>query len=175
VTTNNKKYYEKLKLYRNLGFTKPRFVHFIQGFNFRMTGYQAAIVNNQLKRINKINKRKAEIFNLYKKYLCNTKGITFQVTKNNNKNTYWMVGIHLNSKYKLSKNKLKEKLEKNKIETRDFFKSIANQPCFLKIFDKKIITSVSDNLWENGIYLPSSYDITEKQIKKICRIINLNS
>lgn len=175
VTTNNKKYYEKLKLYRNLGFTKPRFVHYIQGFNFRMTGYQAAIVNNQLKRINEINKRKAEIFNLYKKYLCDTNGVNLQVTKNNNKNTYWMVGILLNSKYKISKNKLKKKLEKNKIETRDFFKSIANQPCFLKIIEKKKTTPVSDNLWKNGIYLPSSYDISEKQIKKICRIIHQNS
>ena len=37
ITTNSKKYFEKLKLYRNLGFTKPRFVHFVRGFNFRMT------------------------------------------------------------------------------------------------------------------------------------------
>ena len=51
ITTNSKKYFEKLKLYRNLGFTKPRFVHFVRGFNFRMTGYQAALVNNQLKEL----------------------------------------------------------------------------------------------------------------------------
>ena len=31
ITTNSKKYFEKPKLYRNLGFTKPRFVHFVRG------------------------------------------------------------------------------------------------------------------------------------------------
>ena len=58
ITTDDKKYYEKLQLYRNLGFTNPRFVHFVQGFNFRMTGYQAALANNQLKRIKEILKIK---------------------------------------------------------------------------------------------------------------------
>ena len=41
ITTNDKKFYEKLKLYKNLGFTKPRFKHYIQGYNFRMTGMQS--------------------------------------------------------------------------------------------------------------------------------------
>jgi perosamine synthetase len=137
ITTNNKKYYEKLRLYRNLGFTIPRFVHYIQGFNFRMTGYQAAIVNNQLKRINEINKTKIKISSLYYKYLKNVDGITFQTTSKNNTNVFWMIGLLLNNKYKLSKNKLKEKLKQKKIETRDFFKSIAGQPCFSGIIKKK--------------------------------------
>ena len=169
ITTNNKKYYEKLRLYRNLGFTIPRFVHYIKGFNFRMTGYQAAIVNNQLKRINEINKTKIKISSLYYKYLKNVDGITFQTTSKNNTNVFWMIGLLLNNKYKLSKNKLKEKLKKKKIETRDFFKSIAGQPCFSGIIKKK--TPISDYLWKNGIYLPSSYDISEKEIKRICDVI----
>jgi perosamine synthetase len=170
ITTNNKKYYEKLRLYRNLGFTIPRFVHYIRGFNFRMTGYQAALVNNQLKRINKINKIKIKISNLYKKYLKNVDGVTFQTTIKNSTNVCWMVGLLLNNKYKISKNKLKKKLKEKKIETRDFFKSIAGQPCFSKIIHKKK-TPISDNLWKNGIYLPSSYDISEKEIKNICEVI----
>ena len=49
-----KKFYEKLKLYKNLGFTKPRFKHYIQGYNFRMTGMQASIANSQLSYVNEI-------------------------------------------------------------------------------------------------------------------------
>lgn len=171
ITTSNKSYYEKLKLYRNLGFTIPRFVHYVQGFNFRMMGYQAAIVNNQLKRIGSIIKVKTKIYNLYEKHLKGISGITFQTTKKNRKNVYWMVGLLINKKYKLSKNQLQKKLKENKIETRDFFKSIANQPCFSKVIGKKITTTISDNLWSRGMYLPSSYDISQKQIKKICLII----
>ena len=58
ITTNNKKFYNKLKLYKNLGFTTPRFKHFVQGFNFRMTGMQAAIANSQLSYIREIIKKK---------------------------------------------------------------------------------------------------------------------
>ena len=172
ITTNNKKYYEKLKLYRNLGFTTPRFVHFIQGFNFRMTGYQAALVDNQLKRINKIVSKKIEIYKLYEKYLKQIKGIDFQEIQNRCKHVYWMVGLVLNKEYKLSKNDLQKKLRKNGIDTRDFFKSIATQPCFSKVISKEKSTPISNNLWKNGIYLPSSYDLTEKQIQKICKLID---
>ena len=57
ITTNDKSFYEKLKLYKNLGFTKPRFKHFIQGYNFRMTGMQAAIANSQLSYVKEIIKK----------------------------------------------------------------------------------------------------------------------
>ena len=107
ITTDDKKYYEKLQLYRNLGFTNPRFVHFVQGFNFRMTGYQAALANNQLKRIKEILKIK-KIFQLYKNQLNKVSGIKFQKTPNHGKNVYWMVGIYLDKKYKLTKNQLRK-------------------------------------------------------------------
>ena len=171
ITTHSNKNFEKLKLYRNLGFTKPRFVHFVRGFNFRMTGYQAALVNNQLKRINNIINKKIQIYKIYEKNLKKINGIEFQFTKKNEKNVYWMVGILINKNYKLSKKQLQKKLKEKKIETRDFFKSIADQPCFSKMIKKEQKTPISNNLWENGLYLPSSYNITQKEINKICSLI----
>jgi len=171
ITTNNKKFYEKLKLYRNLGFTKPRFVHYIRGFNFRMTGFQAALVNNQLKRIEKINKKKIKIYKLYYSLLKNIKGISFQLTKKKDLNVHWMVGIIINEEYKISKDELKKNLSKNHIDTRDFFMSVAEQPCFIDIFKRKHLTPISNQLWKKGLYLPSSYDISKKEIVKICSLI----
>ena len=43
VTTNDDGLAERLRLLRNLAFTKPRFRHEEAGYNFRMTGYQAAM------------------------------------------------------------------------------------------------------------------------------------
>ena len=83
-----------------------------------------------------------------------------------------MVGIYLDKKYKLTKNQLRKKLFKHNIDTRDFFMSIANQPCFLNIKKmKKHKTPISDKLWDNGLYLPSSHNITKKEIIKIFNII----
>ena len=81
ITTNDKNFYNKLKLYKNLGFTKPRFKHYIQGYNFRMTGMQAAIANSQLSYIDEIIKKKRLIQKTYQKYLKNPEYLFFKMKK----------------------------------------------------------------------------------------------
>jgi len=172
VTTNNKSFYKKLRLYRNLGFTTPRFKHFVAGYNFRMTGYQAAFVNNQLKSIKNIIKKKIHIQKTYEKYLSDVKVINFQKTIDGGINVYWMVGILLSLKSKISKNTLSKKLNNIGIETRNFFMSMRQQPCLKKYFRKNVhLTPVSDLLWDNGMYLPSSHNLSDLEIKKICSVI----
>jgi len=173
ITTNNRIFYEKLKLYRNLGFTMPRFKHFVCGYNFRMTGYQAAFANSQLKKIVKIIKKKIHIQRIYEHHLSKNKLLSFQKTLPNSVNIYWMVGILISSKSSLSKNIFIKKLSKAGIETRNFFMSMRQQPCLRIFFRKnKHLTPVSNLLWNNGIYLPSSHNLTDSKIKNICDTIN---
>ena len=167
ITTNDKKFYEKLILYKNLGFTRPRFKHYIQGYNFRMTGMQAAIANSQLSYVDKIIKKKIIIQKTYEKYLKHP-NIKFLKTENTAKSVYWMVGVLLSDKIKLSSNKLQKRLKKNKIDTRNFFMSMNEQPCFKK-FKSKIKTFNSNKLWNKGLYLPSSHNLTAREIKFICK------
>ena len=167
ITTNDKKFYEKLLLYKNLGFTRPRFKHYIQGYNFRMTGMQAAIANSQLSYVDKIIKKKIIIKKIYEKYLKHP-NIKFLKTENTAKSVYWMVGVLLSDKIKLSSNKLQTRLKKNKIDTRNFFMSMNEQPCFKK-FKSKIKTFNSNKLWNKGLYLPSSHNLTVREIKFICK------
>ncbi|MFL2892681.1 MAG: DegT/DnrJ/EryC1/StrS family aminotransferase [Candidatus Pelagibacter sp.] len=167
ITTNDKKFYEKLILYKNLGFTIPRFKHYIQGYNFRMTGMQAAIANSQLSYVDEIIKKKIIIQKTYEKYLKHP-NIKFLKTENTAKSVYWMVGILLSDKIKLSSNKLQTRLKKNKIDTRNFFMSMNEQPCFKK-FKSKIKTFNSNKLWNKGLYLPSSHNLTAREIKFICK------
>ena len=48
-----------------------------------------------------------------------------------------------------------------------------NQPCLKKYFNlKSKKTPNSDFLWNNGIYLPSSHNLKEKDIFKISKIVN---
>jgi perosamine synthetase len=172
ITTNNNYYYKKLNLYRNLGFTMPRFKHYICGYNFRMTGYQAAFANSQLENINSVIKKKISIQKMYEKYLSKIKFIQFQKTIDRCKNIYWMVGILVSPKSSISKDVLSKKLKKKGIETRNFFMSMREQPCLKKFFSKKKnLTQKSNFLWKNGIYLPSSHNLSEKKIKYICSVI----
>ena len=50
VTTDDDELAERLRSLRNLAFGQPRFLHQEAGFNFRMTGYQAAMGRVQLRQ-----------------------------------------------------------------------------------------------------------------------------
>ena len=79
IATNNKTLYNKITSLRNLCFGKiDRFNHEDIGWNYRMSNIQAALGINQLKRIDKIVKKKKEIGKLYYKLLKDNKNIYIQ-------------------------------------------------------------------------------------------------
>ena len=172
VCTNNDMLNKKLRLYKNLGFVEPRFVHYVQGYNFRLTGIQAALGLEQLKNINKIISNKIKIAKLYMRLLKKIPGIEFVKNRNNTKHVYWMFGIRITEKFKITKDQLKNFLAKNQIETRNLFYSMRNQPCLKKILKKNSPETPNSNiLWEQGMYLPSSHNLKKKEIIKICNLI----
>ena len=172
IVTNNKKYYKELQLLKNLYFSKPRFYHKKPAYNFRLGAMQAALGISQLKRIDKILVKKIRLFKLYKKFLKDIEGIKLQKIYKNTKAVFWMIGILVNPQiFGSSKKKLESRLNSNGIDTRNFFYPMNMQP-FLKNkkFKKKCKTSML--LWKNAFYLPSSNNLTEKEVKFICNIIS---
>jgi perosamine synthetase len=171
LVTNNKKYEKLLRLYRNVGYSKKRFIHEVAAYNFRYTAMQSAFCYSQFKRIDKIINRKIEIAETYRHYLKDVEEISFQKSLKNFKNTYWMIGV-LNLSKKINKKIISKKLNNYGIDSRSFFLSILKQPCFKEIYkNKNLKTPISDYLWSNGLYLPSSLKLKEKQIKYICEKI----
>ena len=169
VCTNNKKYYKRVNLLKNLGFTKPRFVHKVLAYNFRMSGMQAALGLSQLNEIEKIIKKKIKIHKEYKNNLKQLDSVIFAKEEKNSRNVYWQVGIRIKNQ---SKNKLVNFLKKNNVDTRNFFYSIRNQPCLKGLIPKRVPKTLnSDILWKEGIYLPSSHNLKNSEIKKICKLI----
>ena len=70
VVTNDPARAEHLRLLRNLAFTTPRYWHEYPGFNFRMTGYQAAFGVAQLKKIDAIIAKKRNVAAMYARALA---------------------------------------------------------------------------------------------------------
>ena len=172
VVTNNKNLYEKLTLLRNLAFTKPRFRHDIAGYNFRMTGYQAAMGLAQLKKIDKIISEKRRVAHTYSKYLKNIRGLQLPAEKDWAMNVYWMYGVVVTPEFGMQRDHLIEKLTQKGIDTRTFFCPMNQQPCLQKIKGFfPVPCPIADKLWEQGFYLPSSYTLTEETIKFIAENI----
>ena len=166
VLTNNDELAEKLRKYRNLGFGEPRFVHEIAGFNFRMTGYQAAFGLSQLNRIEDILAAKRRMADLYLQSLANLESIKLPTELPWAKHVYWMFGITVKPSERHSRDGLMKYLLERGIETRTFFCPMDLQP----ILKSKFSMVACDNarrLWETGLYLPSSTKLTKNEIEFI--------
>jgi perosamine synthetase len=172
VTTNDSKLAERLRLLRNLGFTTPRFRHEVLAYNFRMTGYQAAIGLAQFGKIDSIIKEKRRIAQTYNRYLEGVKGIQTPVEKDWAFNVYWMYGLSVKKEFGITRDELMKKLKQDGIDSRTFFCPMNQQPCLQHLLkEDEMVAPVSDSLWETGLYLPSSYNLSEETIQKISRSV----
>ncbi len=172
ITTDDENFYERLKLLRNLAFTKPRFWHDVAGYNFRMTGFQAAMGVSQLQKIEKIISDKRRVAKLYNERLSIVTGITTPAEAEWAKNVYWMYAIVITPELGISRDQLMRKLLSKGIDTRTFFCPMNIQPCVQRVKGfRQIDCPVAENIWEAGLYLPSSTNLTEDQIVFICDAI----
>ena len=70
---------------------------------------------------------------------------------------------------KIMANKLMNYLKSKEIDTRNLFKPL-NKMKYLKTTKKN--NKNSDYLYKHGLYLPSGFDLTLKQIKLISKLVN---
>ena len=168
VTTDDDGLAERVRLLRNLAFTKPRFRHEQAGFNFRMTGLQAALGVAQLGQIDEIIGRKREIARLYNKHLAATPGLKLPAEQPWAENVYWMYAVVVDTGFGVSRDQLAKRLRADGIDTRTFFCPMNLQPCFSTARTSQIACPVAERLWNSGLYLPSSLNLTEDTISHIC-------
>ena len=169
LLTNNPNLNNNFKDLRNLcfGSKNNRFNHYDISWNYRYTNIQASLGLNQLKRIDKIVKKKHEIGNYYFKHFKDIKNVILQPNKLSYcKNIYWVFGIVIK---KNNKNNIKEiikKLTSNNIGTRPFFWPMHKQDAFKKKgYFKNINLPNSEFISKNGFYLPSGLGLTLKELK----------
>lgn len=168
VTANDKRLAERLRLLRNLAFTQPRFRHEEAGFNFRMTGYQAAMGTVQLRKIEAIIEAKRRVADRYRRHLSGIDGLQLPTELPWARNIYWMYGLVVRPEFGTSRDEMARLLRENGIDTRTFFCPMNQQPCLQSQPGfRNVPCPVADRLWETGLYLPSSYTLTEETIKKV--------
>jgi len=168
VVTNNENLAKRLHLLRNLGFTTPRFWHEVAGYNFRMTGYQAAMGLVQLGKIDQIIAEKRRVAQTYSRNLQSIPGIQLPVELEWAFNVYWMYAVVVKPEFGLTRDELAKALWADGIETRTFFCPMNQQP-FLKSQPgfRAVPCPVADRLWETGLYLPSTWNLSDAVIGRI--------
>lgn len=168
VVTNDAKLAERLRSLRNLAFGKPRFFHEVAGYNFRMTGLQAALGLAQFARIEHIISEKRRVADTYNRMLREVRGLRLPSELQQARNVYWMYAVVVEREFGITRDQLAQYLAAEGIETRTFFCPMNQQP-FLRqqAGFRDIPCPVADSIWERGLYLPSTNSLGEATIGRI--------
>jgi perosamine synthetase len=168
VTTNDDALAERLRLLRNLAFTKPRFRHEVLGYNFRMTGMQAAMGVAQVKRIEGVVEGKRRMAAAYNAALASLDWLQLPTEADWARNVYWMYAVVLRPEAGLRRDDVVRFLDKAGVETRTFFCPMNAQPALQHLTGFRAAPCpVADGLWERGFYLPSSTNLAETDVAHI--------
>jgi perosamine synthetase len=164
----------RLKDFRNLCLSsnpEERFIHQEIGLNFRMTNLQAALGVAQTERADFYVEQKRS---MALKYFEALKGletyIQLPVEKPWAKNVFWMFGIEVRDDISMTARELCQRMRVKDIETRRFFYPGHLQPALKGKFEQ-ISCPVSEKLWEKGLYLPSSSDLSPDEVSRVAQAL----
>tara|TARA_E500000178_G_scaffold356205_1_gene432482 strand:- start:332 stop:1507 length:1176 start_codon:yes stop_codon:yes gene_type:complete len=141
TTTNNIKFYNLMRQYRNHGWgienkKNSNLMHNLKvcGFNFRLTDLQCYLGLSQLKKIDNFVKKRNSIAKYYLKKMSHLKNNIF-LPQNNKYYSAWHLFIILfkNEKLKISRDKIMQILRKKKIATQvHYIPSYRQKPFYVK-------------------------------------------
>jgi len=107
LLTDNKKIIEKARFYSDhCKNPKKVFWNLEIGYKYKMSNFQAACGLAQLERIEELIAKKRNIFSWYQKRLSKIPGLQLNTERPHTKNTYWMVTVVFDKKYKINKEKI---------------------------------------------------------------------
>jgi perosamine synthetase len=171
VVTNDDEIADRVRLIRDHGM-RPRYWHIVLGFNYRMTGLQAALGIAQMKKIDRLIRRKREIAKIYVEELQTIPGIELHPEMPWAKGVYWLYSILIDPhRFGANRDHVMEYLARYGIETRRFFYPLHTMPLYKQYIDKNTGYWVSEYLSEYGLNLPSGPRISDEEVIYVAETI----
>lgn len=148
----------------------PHYEHSEIGYNYRMSNILAAIGRGQLKVLNEGICRRREIFAYYKQTLSDLPGLEFMPEAPYGKCTRWLTVILISpDEFGANRETVRLALEAGNIESRPVWKPMHQQPVFRGC--KIRGGSVSEDLFDRGLCLPSGTALKNSDLERIVSII----
>lgn len=170
VTTDRPEIAERARYFRNLCFDRDpgrRFIHEDLGYNFRMSNVQAAIGLAQTECGETLVAMRREMARRYRERLAPLEEfLTLPPQMPWAENVFWMFGVVLRESTGLKAADVRARLAALGVETRSFFYPGHLQPC-LREFVDGVRAPVSEALFERGLYLPSSSDLSADEADQV--------
>jgi dTDP-4-amino-4,6-dideoxygalactose transaminase len=182
ITTNQKWIYEKLLLLRNHGITKKPnlltkydgpwyYEQSLLGFNYRLTDIQCALGISQLSKLEKFNKKRNYLVDIYKKQFINCNGISFQMAEKPIYSAYHLFVLLIDyKKFNISKRDFFNKLNYFGILPQVHYIPVYHQPYYKKKMPS-INLSECEKFYSQAISLPLYPGLSKKDIVYISNTI----
>lgn len=174
MVSDNEEYMKKALFWATQSRENERhYEHKELGFNYRMSNVVAGIGIGQMKVLDKRIAKKKEIYETYKSAFKGIDNIQMMDICDFGDPNYWLSTATINGNSKIKPLDIILALEKENIESRPVWKPMHMQPFFkeYKFFSSLDIESVSADLFNRGICLPSDTKMNEDDIKKVINII----
>lgn len=143
------------------------------GYNYRMSNIIAGIGRGQLKVLDERIAQKKKIYEAYKEAFKGISDIEMMPVCNHNEPNYWLSVMTLTEKSKVKPIDIMVALEKENIESRPVWKPMHLQPFYkeYEFFTSLEKSSVSEDLFNRGICLPSDTKMTDEDMDRVIDIV----
>ena len=180
ILTNNKEFYEKLKIFRHHGIIKDNldkgswhYQIYNPGYNFRITDFQCALGISQLKKLGRFVERRREIAAKYNEAFAEMKEIITPIEDKLVKAVYHLYVIQLRTEMlKAGRKEVFDALRAENIGVQVHYLPVHLHPFYQKKFGyKKGDYPVAEKYYERAITLPIFPKMSDEDVKDVIEAV----
>lgn len=144
----------------------PHYEHSEVGFNYRLSNLLAAVGSGQLSTLSERIERRRWIFDQYSDLLGPVAGVSFHPEIEGGFCTRWLTAVRIDPDVAgFGPIDLRLHLERDDIESRPVWKPMHQQKAFAGA--PAVLTGVSDQLFAQGLCLPSGSGMTDADVDRV--------
>ena len=165
--TQDNALYETLLTLSNHGRTRGQTKQFwpdMIGFKYKISNIQAAIGCSQIQRVDDLIAEKRRVFTYYAEHFSKLP-LAMNPEPPGTRNGYWMPSIVVDEGILFSRTDLLAAFKQDDIDARVFFWPLSMLP----MFEVKPDNTVSYNLYERAINLPSYHDLSSAEMDRVIK------
>ena len=149
---------------------RPHYEHEEIGYNYRMSNVLAAIGRGQLRVLEDRVEARRKNFEFYEEALGELPGVAFMPEAPWGRHTRWLTTLTIDpDEFGTDREKLRESLATEEIDARPVWKPMHRQPVFARF--ESVGGSVADDLFDRGLCLPSSSNLTTEELERVVMAI----
>ena len=149
----------------------PHYQHSKIGYNYRISNLCAGVGRGQMEVLAKRIEQRRAVYQQYVDRYSEVKGISFVAEPTGYFSNRWLSTIMIDpAQAGFTREDLRLALEKDNIESRPLWKPMHMQPVFSKY--PYYGSGVSEQLFENGLCLPSGSNLTQDDLNRVYAIMD---